>query len=120
MNMPFNLDPRWLELEERFKPLVDRIHTSQTDPERRGALRVFFKSAESVLKTHRQADEMKVFCEAAYLLSTKTCSEDLWKWLRKIASSSDDRRKQMMKEAILELIPEPPVNRSDLINLWRM
>ena len=118
--MPYLNDPRWKELNDRFFLLTGRVRRAANRQQRRMALQAFLSEAERALMTHSPCDEMQVFQEVSCLLGERLCDRELWDWITKISASANSSRRRMLKEGLLELVPEPPVNHGDLENLWRM
>jgi len=118
--MSTDIDPRWLELNDKFSLLRENVCKAVNEQDRRVAVTTFLVQAEEELLTELPSDEYHVFVEVAYLLATRRRDKEIWNWLWKISAAAKPRRKQMLKESLLELIPERPVHAGDLANLWRM
>ena len=63
---------------------------------------------------------MKVFFEVAYLLQRRICDTEIWQWIAGFSALASHKKRRLLTEALFELIPEKPVNRSDLVNLWKL
>jgi hypothetical protein len=110
------VDPRWAALDRRFGALHEQVCRAMTA--KHEAVTSFFRAADEALSSQDPADEIKVFSEVAHLLATRTCDAEVWLWLEKVASEASDHRRQMLQEALLTPIVEPPINRNDLLRLW--
>jgi hypothetical protein len=119
--MPYEIDPKWLELDRQFGDLSRRISEANSGSQKALAVSTFLRVAtQSLRKARSPDDQFKVFAEVAHLLRTRTCDSEVWRWLRRTSISADETRRRLLAEAIFELVPEPPVNKSDLLSLWRL
>jgi hypothetical protein len=79
-----------------------------------------FDYLEHMLKEYKDKYEMPIFLEIAYLLSREINPPKVWKRIKNVALEANDIRKNTMRIAFLEQIPEEPIRTPDLKNLWQL
>jgi hypothetical protein len=104
MNANHNLDPSSLTL---------KIH--EATQAQNLAVEEFFAACDKALN---EESEMRIYMEVAYLLGSGVVPLKMWDWIEAKAQHANLKTREVIRIAILELIPEPPLNMVDLVELW--
>jgi hypothetical protein len=106
--------------ESRVEQLWPEIAKATSTADRLRRIADFFDCCEQVLQSPDRQARYQVFHQTSYLLAEHVCDAEVWDWLQEMARSADHERQLDMRIAILELVPDPPINWSHLFRLWDM
>ena len=91
-------------------------HCSENDL--RMSLDEFLACCQGALNDFAQDKQMEVFLEVAYVLEKLPGNSQIWSWLKGISHRADQIRRDALRIALFELVPEEPIREQDLLSLW--
>jgi hypothetical protein len=105
-------------VEDYFCDLESKISRHCSEHELNETLDKALSLCDDKVADMSPAQQVAMFCEVAYALEKLPGNHRIWSWLRQTAKGADIRKREAMRIAIFELVPEEPVREDDLISLW--
>jgi hypothetical protein len=84
------------------------------------ALARFFRACEEAQRDSASEIRYHAFVEVAYLLSDRICDAPVWDWLQEQVRNAPTERRENMRVALFEFVPDPPIFWPDVFRLWDM
>lgn len=104
--------------EARLAFLREAVKQSYCATDRLTALARFLRACEVTQRERANRLRYNAYVEVAYLLGDRVCDGPVWDWLEEQAREAPAGRRENLRIAIFEWIPDSPIFWPDLFRLW--